>query len=471
VADGPPAVAGWARGLDGFDVVTWTGQARWHFLKLQWSLNSHRKTLPTGEFDTILGDADTRQTDTRAMVEAKAEPKIGSRFQSITRTYANYYGYRGNFAHLPENGGMERSTFDGQWVGAEQRFVVTPVNALHLSVGGLLEDHFGVHQYDAQDVGGVLIDDKRDFWLGAGYGVADVLPARWIKIEAGARYDAYSTFGKAFSPRGAIIVRPTDADNVKLLAGQAFRAPSTYETFYFFYQGQKQNPDLKPEHMASAEIEYSHAFGATITGLLSVYENLITDLISLNQLQGDPDGYTYQYQNTNAPVSTAGFEAELRREWHGGWMLAASYSYQRSKYIASTSLSDILAQTQNPLLREVPNAPEHLASLFGSVPLSSRALGELAASSRLTLTSARYDRNDKNPQPGQPAEPPQGHTDPAVLWDIVLSGTEQRWNVSYALGLYNAFDWRWSVPVSPEFRQTTIPQSGRTLLGSASVSF
>ena len=102
-ADGPPAVAGQARGVDGFDVVTWTGQARWEFLKLQWSLNSHRKTLPTGEFDTILGDADTYQTDTRAMVEAKAEPNLGSIVQSTTRTYANYYGYRGHFAHLPEN--------------------------------------------------------------------------------------------------------------------------------------------------------------------------------------------------------------------------------------------------------------------------------------------------------------------------------------------------------------------------------
>jgi outer membrane receptor protein involved in Fe transport len=360
---------------------------------------------------------------------------------------------------------MERSTFDGQWVGAEQRFVITPVDAVRLSIGGLLEDHFGVHQYDALDVGGVVIDDKRDFSLAAGYGVADVLPARWIKIEAGARYDAYSTFGQAFSPRGAVIVRPTDRDNIKVLAGQSFRAPSTYETFYFSYQGQKQNTNLKPEHMASAEVEYSHAFGPTLTGLVSVYENLITDLIALNQLTADPEGYTYQYQNTNAPVATAGFEAEIRREWQGGWMLAASYSYQRSKYIASTSISDVLAQTQNPFLREVPNAPEHLASFFGSVPLSSRALGDLAASSRLTLTSGRFDRND------QVTDPPQGKTDPALLWDIVLSGTEQRWHVSYALGLYNAFDWRWSVPVSPEFRQLTIPQSGRTLMGSASVSF
>jgi outer membrane receptor protein involved in Fe transport len=467
VADSPPESAGWARSVDGFDVVTWTGGARWEFLKLQWSVNSHRKTLPTGEYNTILGDADTKQTDTRAMVEAKAEPKLGSVLQSTTRTYANYYGYRGNFAHIADGGGLERSTFDGQWAGVEQRFVLTPVRGVRVSVGGVLEDHFKVHQYDAQEVGPptVLIDDKRDFSLAAGYGVADVEPARWIKVEAGARYDAYSVFGHAFSPRGAIVLRPSERDNVKLLAGQAFRAPSSYETFYFYYQGQKQNPDLKPEHMTSAEVEYSHAFTQTITGLLAVYENLITDLIALNGLTSDPQGYQYQYQNTNSPVSTAGVEAEVRREWQGGWMLALSYSFQHSKYVASKSLADVIEQKPNHSLREVPNAPEHLASIFGSVPISSRAFGGLAASTRLTFTSSRFDRYD------QLTDPPQGHTEPALLWDLVISGTEPRWHVSYALGLYNAFDWRWSVPVSPEFRQTTIPQSGRTLLGSASVSF
>ncbi len=365
---------------------------------------------------------------------------------------------------LPENGGLEYLTYDGQWVGAEQRFVVTPIKTVRLSAGGVVEDHFRAHQYDTTDVNGVLTDDTRDFSLLAAYGVADVLPTPWLKVEAGARYDAYSSFGHAFSPRGAVIIRPSDADNIKVLAGKAFRAPSIYETFYYYPQGQQQNLHLSPESMYSGEVEYSHAFNSTVTGLLAVYENLITDLIALRYLTPDPNG-PYQYQNTSSPVATAGLEAELRREWQGGWMVAASYSYQRSKYIASTSLGDVLTEKQNPGLREVPNAPEHLASLLASVPISSRAFGGLAASTRLTFTSARFDRYD------QPGDPPQGRTEPALLWDVVLSGTEPRWHITYALGLYNAFDWRWSVPVSPEFRQTTIPQSGRTLLATAGYSF
>jgi len=38
--------------------------------------------------------------------------------------------------------------------------------------------------------------------------------------------------------------------------------------------------------------------------------------------------------------------------------------------------------------------------------------------------------------------------------------------VHYAFGVYNAFDWRYSVPVSSEFVQRTMPQSGRSFMAS-----
>ncbi len=142
-------------------------------------------------------------------------------------------------------------------------------------------------------------------------------------------------------------------------------------------------------------------------------------------------------------------------------MIAAQYSYQHTAYVASTGLGDVLAQKRNESLRDVPNAPEHLASIKGAVPILSRAL---LASTRITFTGPRWDRYD------QPTDPAQGRTESAVLWDFVFSGSESRWGLSYAVGVYNAFDWRWSVPVSPEFRETTIPQSGRTFLATAGLT-
>jgi outer membrane receptor protein involved in Fe transport len=473
VSQGPPQVAGYARGLDGFDAITWTGQARWDAVKLQWSLNSHEKSLPTGQFDTIVGDGDTRQRDTRAMLEARLEPNIGPELESLTRVHANYYGYRGHFAHFPEDGGLETNTFDGQWGGAEQRIVYKPVDTLRLTGGGEVQRHFNLHTYDSSDTQGLYDDDTHSFSLFAGYLVGDWVPVRALKVELGGRVDdyAYSTFSVgAVSPRLAVIVKPTDADVVKVLAGQAFRAPSIYE-LYYASGAQLANPNLVPEHMLSAEVEYSHRFTPTITGLVSVYDNLITNLIAQRLTGGAAvDGSPpFQYQNTNAPVDTLGAEAEVRREWKDGWMVSASYSFQRSKYVASSALGDVLVQKQNPLFREVPNAPEHLASLTGAAPILARAL---VASTRFTFNAARWDRYDQptDPLTGAP-NPAQGRTQPVVLWDLVLSGTEQRWGLSYAFGVYNAFDWRWSVPVSPEFTQTTIAQDGRTFLATASKQF
>ena len=258
---------------------------------------------------------------------------------------------------------------------------------------------------------------------------------------------------------------------MKLLGGQAFRAPSIYE-LYYASAPQLANPGLQPEHMTSVEAEYSHHFTQTVSGLLAVYSNVITDLIAQRASGApNPDGtQNFSYQNTDAPVETLGAEAEVRREWKDGWMVAASYAFQHSKYVvASPGVGDLASQKQNPLFREVPNAPEHVASFTGAVPILARAL---VASTRLTFNSARWDRYDQptDPKTGLPT-PEQGHTQPFVLWDVVLSGTEQRLGFFYAFGVYNAFDWRWSVPVSPEFLQTTIPQSGRTFLATASKVF
>jgi hypothetical protein len=79
---------------------------------------------------------------------------------------------------------------------------------------------------------------------------------------------------------------------------------------------------------------------------------------------------------------------------------------------------------------------------------------------RLTLEGPRHDRNESID------DDPQGRTDPAVIWDLVLSGEEERWGLHYALGVYNAADYRYALPLSSEFTSLTMPQDGRTILAS-----
>ena len=66
---------------------------------------------------------------------------------------------------------------------------------------------------------------------------------------------------------------------------------------------------------------------------------------------------------------------------------------------------------------------------------------------------------------------PQTKGDAFAIWDIVLTGREERHRFSWSAGVYNAFDWRYSLPVSVEFPQRSILQDGRTFLFSADVAF
>jgi outer membrane receptor protein involved in Fe transport len=226
--------------------------------------------------------------------------------------------------------------------------------------------------------------------------------------------------------------------------------------------------------MYSAEIEYSHRFAPTVVGLVSAYENVITNLISLGTVTNDPScSACVQYANTTTPVGTVGGEAELRKEWKDGWMASASYSYAHSVYLLNGSLSSIASLTRDPTRREVPNAPEHLASVRGGAPILGRAL---MAMTRLAFTSGRYDINDRQSTLASP-QPDQAMTNPALIWDLVLSGQEPRFHLRYSLGIYNVFDWKYSIPVSAEFSQRsgasldTIVQNGRTVMAATYVNF
>jgi outer membrane receptor protein involved in Fe transport len=464
--DTPKSVAGNARGLDGLRAGMLTGRFWAGPFTVQWLLNAHDKDLPTGQFRTIIGDGRTHQTDTRGFVEAKLEPKLTGTLESVTRLHGNYAGYHAVFARAPDEGGVENQRFDGSWVGGEQRFIWKPIPILRVTGGGEAQHHFLAHQRGRYETTGTYFDDKRTFSVFAGYGMADVTPTPKLKLSAGARFDSYTTFGASLNPRIALIVKPYDGGNIKVLGGKAFRAPSIYELYNVSGGGQKESGEsLGAENMYSGEIEYSHRFTRGVTGLVSGYANYITDLIALRDLpDATPTNPSYAYQNTSVPVGTVGGELELRREWREGWSVGASYSFQKSRYLADSGVGGLFAFDKAPGLREVPNAPSHLASLKGGVPILSRAL---VLMTRLSFEAPRFDRNDRD----GPNEPGQGKTPSAVLWDFVFSGSETRWGLTYAVGVYNALDAQWSVPISAEYRQTTMPQSGRTLLATAGLTF
>lgn len=453
-ANGRP-IDGIARGVDGFDAGMVTGRAWWKQLTVQWFYNFRTKRIPTGEYGTIFGDPRNEFHDKRGMLEARFEPQVSDRVQLLSRAHLNLYDFDGRAAYLAPDG-VNRDTFRGRWGGLEQRVVYSASGKLRATLGGELIRHFQTLQLGDADSGPYVFDNAGNpgrndpFTVAAGYALADATLAPTFKLSGGARFDYYSSLEEldvaaAVNPRLSAVWKPWTGGNLKVMAGKAFRAPSVYELFYTS-STQMRPVNLKPEQILSGEVELSHRFSPVVTGTVAGYFNRITNVVELTDIGAG----LQQYQNAAVPVHVLGSEVELRREWRSGWMVAGTYSLQRAEYVLATSL------------RDVPNSPNHLASVKGAVPILGRALMGMT---RLTVEGPRPDRNVRS------TDPPQGTTDTGVVWDLVLSGEAEKLGIRYALGAYNLMDWRYDTVPSGEFRQRTLVQSGRSVLASVSASF
>jgi outer membrane receptor protein involved in Fe transport len=456
IADGPPEVAGNARGVDGARFATLTGRAWWRDLSVAWSLNHHLKHLATGQSETTFGDGRLRQSDTRGFVEARFEPRLSAWTTSLTRLHANFYSYRGYYPVVPEDGGFDALYFDSYWIGAEQRFIVMLSNMLSVSLGSEVQAFLKADTHEETELGGEYLSDRQQLVLAAFYANLDMRPLEHLKLSTGVRLDYYSNSGASLNPRVALVATPYPGGNLKLLFGKAFIAPSVFESTYQYdllvnnsspsEGGVYGGGDLRPENLYSAEMEWTHRLSPFVVATAAVYSNYITDLIAPATLPPDAEGAELaQYQNTRTPIGTLGAEVELRREWKEGWMLAGSYSFQHSAYLRSRRLADLLTLERSPDYREVPNSPTHLASLRAAVPLLSRAL---LLMSRLSVEGGRHDRNSFEAD-----ESLQTRTRAAALWDFVFSGREERFGLEYSLGVYNALDSKAEHPVSDEFQR------------------
>lgn len=409
---------------------------------LQWFLTTREQRSTIGIYSTAFGDPTTRQTDTRALLEGRYEAQLSPLVQLMVRAHGNLYEFRGTFVGPGET---TRERYEGIWAGTEARLTMAPLtNAklLRVSAGATVERHARASLDGVAGEGSgasTYLDVDRPYTLGAVYGLVESTPLPWFRVSAGARLDAYSTFGASLNPRLALLFFPTQDDVVKVLAGRAFRAPSAYERAY--NDGgvtQVAAPDLSPEVAYTGEVEYSHHFLGNWTALMAIHA---ADFRSAIITLGDstPTSPLY-YANSTVPVVTGGVDVEVRREWRQGWMFAAMYGYQAARSIDPPPGAGA----------HLINVPEHLASLKGVVPIVPRVA---LLASRLSVEGPRRYAPDSAQT-----------TETAVVADTVLTGEATAYGLRYALGIYNLFDWHYSVPIVPGAITPTLVQSGRTLL-------
>ena len=435
-----------AHGVGAVEAGGFLGRAWWGDVTLQWYFNQRNRGIYTAPFETTFGDDRTTWNDRRAFVEVRFEPKLSSWAQLVARLSYDHTYYLGLLGYETGDGGLFTETYTGDWATLDLRFLFRPVEGLRITVGTEYQLHFRSVGEGSSEEDGVYYDETHPFHVFSAFAVADYTPVDWFAVSAGARFDGYwisalkqaggsseDRFLSSVNPRLALIFHPVQEGTLKIMGGSAFRAPSIYELTY--WDGgvtQLQSPDLEPEVVYTGQIEYSHQLPWDLTATAGVFVNSIAHLIEQTLPAGEE---LLRYANSGEDVWTLGAEVEVSKELRRGFMISAQYSWQ------ATRRGALLDGAQ------LTNSPEHTAAFKIVAPV---ARPELLVATRLAIESGRLDRDG-------------GETDPAVVWDLALSGTVAPAHLRYAAGIRNLLDWKVENPVGDELMDVTIAQPGRTL--------
>jgi len=423
----------------GYSLFARAGFKSWR-LESAWA--SREKGIPTGSYGTVYDDPDNRTVDAQGYVDLSGEQPLSAQWTVGGRVHYDHFYYRGTYIYDDSASGGpsylegdDRS--DGAAVGAALTASTTALAGHRVTAGVEYRHDLRTDQSYEDDVASYL-DDGRDRTVLGVFAQDEVrLAERW-SLNAGLRYDRYSTFGGTLNPRAGLIWNPDEASAFKLLYGQAFRAPNAYELYYGDGGGtQKPNPDLDPETIRTWELVHERRFGGAWRAAASLFHYEIDDLILLTV---DPADGLLVFRNTSEVVAD-GVEIEGEHVRPGGLRLLGSYSWQQ---VEDRTTRD-----------EPPNSPEHLVKLAAEAPLFADWL----------LAGVELQWMDER---GTLAGDETGDF---ALVNVTLRTRELAHGMRFSVTVRNLFDAGYSDPGSAEHRQDRIEQDGRTFLVRLSCRF
>jgi outer membrane receptor for ferrienterochelin and colicin len=305
------------------------------------------KGLPTGAFGTNFNDPSTKTTDGHSYLDARYDHDLSAKTNLMVRAYADYYWYRANYV---TGDVVNRDLSYGDWGGGEIKLSSWLFDGHRVIVGGEYTDNIRQEQrnYNIEPYS-LILDDRRKSQVWASYVQDEFSLARNVIVNAGVRYDHFTTFGGTTNPRLAFIYEPTERSAIKLIYGSAFRTPNVFELYYATPGTNVSNPGLKPEKIKTYQLIYELYAGERSRISISGYYYRITDLI--NQVA---TGAGTRFENISE-VTARGTGFELEHRLPNGTEGRLSYSVQRT--------TDKL--TGEPLT----NSPEQLAKLNLSTPI------------------------------------------------------------------------------------------------------
>jgi iron complex outermembrane receptor protein len=386
------------------------------------------KHIPTGAWGSVFGDRRARTEDTRAYADAAYTGPAFSGWTSVARAGVNFYGYVGEYPlDFGEDGTVLQ--LDGSHsVQVSGELTLNRRWREHLfTVGGEVRRTMLDSQW-VQDIGPRWTAQQLASTPLGVYAQDELTVRPWMLVNGGVRVDYDNTFGSSATPRVGVVFLPRRQSAVKLLYGRAFRAPNSYELYYYDTM-REQDLTLTPETIDTTELVWEEYIGPHLRTTASVFRYDARHLIAQQSIDDTSSNSLYF---TNADRTTArGVDAEIEGRWDD---LTVRVSYANVKATDWTSGE------------RLSNSPQHLGKIGLVLPLKPLAT-TLALDGRMTGERQTLD----------------GSTISGFALANITTTTALSKALDLQFGLYNALDRDYADPGSEEHLQAAIGQDGRTL--------
>ncbi len=400
---------------------------------LRGAYGTREKGIPTGAYETLFNDARSRTTDRRGYLDLQYEHTFANQLAVAARVFYDIYFYDGTYVYDSSDNDTPLLAFNtdasrGTWWGGEVQLTKTLLRRHKVTFGTEYRDNLRQDQinYDLP-TNLQYVNDRRKSKNVAFYLQDEFAIHEKLTLSAGVRHDHHTTFGGIAKPRLGLIYHPAEKTTLKLLYGEAFRAPNNYELYFGASILGRPNPDLRPENIKTSELVLEQYLGNHVRLSASGYLYRISGLISQ---QRDPTDSFNAFRNTGK-MASKGLELEIETKLAVGVEGRFGYTLQ---------------DTQDRETKQtLTNSPRHLGKLNLMAPLFAKkvfvGLGLQYTSRRKTLDGANT----------------------AAVWlpNFTLVSQKLLSGLDLSFSIYNFFDKKYGDPGAEEHRQQMIEQNGR----------
>ncbi len=403
-----------------------------HDLTIEGAYGTREKGIPTGAYETVVGDPRTRTTDNHGYIDVSYRKLLAGSWDLLARTYYDRYTYHGIYAYPSETDPGQVTPnldyADGQWWGTEVQVTRNLFPRNRVTVGGEYRNNFRQNQWNFYlNPYAPILNDRRNSFVFASFLQDEITLTKALSLNVGFRDDYYNTYASSFDPRAALIYRPWQQTAIKVIYGESFRVPNVYEQYYYWPFPVNTGP-LKPERSRSTEVVWEQGISKRVWLTASGFHVDTHDLITEVPRS---DG-SFLFENSGNANST-GAEFEIRGQLPAGLDGAISYSFQETK--------------DENTGRLLSDAPRNLVKVSLSQPFLHR---------KMFATLDAHYRGRVNPLDSRPVSP-------FTVMNFTLLSRNIGGHVDFSVSAYNIFDKKYFDPPSSSNFQLPIQQDGRSV--------